>query len=106
MTPQSIGLLSVKDKEEIVQETGIRPLSQQATDFIWKVVVLGVVIVFIGSAIGVTLAVFVGANVAPLITVFTAVIALLGGLLAPSPVQNVLRSLSSNSISSSKASKE
>jgi eukaryotic-like serine/threonine-protein kinase len=103
---KAFGSLSVKDKEEIVQETGIRPLSQQATDFIWKVVVLGVVIVFVGSAVGVTLAVFVGANVAPLITVFTAVIALLGGLLAPSPVQNVIRSLSSNFKSSSKADRE
>jgi hypothetical protein len=65
-------------------------------------VVSGAVIVFVGSAVGVGVAVFVGANVAPLITVFTAVVAFLGELLAPSPVQSAVRSLTSGFKSSSK----
>lgn len=103
---RAFGSLSVKDRNDIVQEMGVRSISQKATDFIWQVVVTGAVIVFVGSAIGVGIAVFVGVNVAPLITVFTAVIAFLGGLLAPSPVQNAIRAVSSSFKSSSKAGKE
>ena len=103
---KTFGSLSIKDKNEIVQEMGISPLSQEATDFVWKVVVSGAVTVFVGSAVGIAVAVFVGASVAPLITVFTAAIAFLGGLLAPSPVQNTIRSLASSFKSSSKAGGE
>jgi len=100
---KAMGSLSIRDKSEVVQETGIRPLTQEATDFVWKVVVSGAVIVFVGSAVGIAVAVFVSANVAPLITVFTAAVAFLGGLLAPSPVQSAVRSLTSGFKSSSKA---
>jgi serine/threonine protein kinase len=95
--------LTPEEKNEISQVTGSRLLSQGATDFVWKVVVSGAVIVFVISANGVVIAAFVGVNVAPLITVFTAVVAFLGGLLAPSPVQSAVRSLTSGFKSSSKA---
>ncbi len=103
---KAMGSLSTKDKNEVVQETGVRPLTQEATDFIWKVVVSGAVIVFVGSAVGIAAAVFVGANVAPLITVFTAAVAFLGGLLAPSPIQTAVRSISSGFKASSKGQNE
>jgi hypothetical protein len=100
---KAIGSLSRMDKNEVVQETGIHPLTQEATDFVWKVIVSGTVIVFVGSAIGIVAAAFVGINVASLTTVFTAVVAFLGGLLAPSPVQSAVRSITSGFKSSSQA---
>ena len=98
---KAMGSLSRMDKNEVIQETGIHPLTQEATDFVWKVIVSGAVIVFVGSAVGIVAAAFVGVNIAPLITVFTAVVAFLGGLLAPSPVQSAVRSLTSGFKSSS-----
>lgn len=87
--------LSLEEKNEILRVAGSRLLSQDATDFVWKAVISGAVIVFVISAMGIVIAAFIGSNVAPLITVFTAVVAFLGGLLAPSPIQSAVQSLSS-----------
>src|SRR5262249_20670423 len=79
--------LSSEDKQAIAQALG--PPSQNITNIIWLVVVIGFVIVFIGSFA--TMAYYYttqNTNLDKMLTVFTTVSAFLAGLLAPSPVKN------------------
>jgi len=91
---KALSTLSKREREEISQEAGPRQLFQDTTDFIWKVIISGLVIILVCSFIAIIAAVLAGANAAPLITIFAAVIAFIGGLLAPSPVQATLRGIS------------
>lgn len=75
-------------EEESVTET------QRWLGFLWRVIIICIAAILIGSTAAVILGVFIGlSNITPLITIFTASIALLGGLLAPSPVQEAIRAI-------------
>lgn len=91
---RALSTFSKKERDEL-SEASPRQLFQDTTDFIWKVIISGLVIILVCSFIAIIAAVLAGANAAPLITIFAAVIAFIGGLLAPSPVQATLRSISS-----------
>jgi hypothetical protein len=93
---KALGTLSKRERDEIAHEAGTRQLFQDTTDFIWKVIISGLVIILICSFIAIIAAVLAGANAAPLITIFAAAIAFMGGLLTPSPVQAPLRGISSS----------
>ena len=70
--------------------------SSKTTDFAWRVVISGVVAILVGASVAIVAGAFLKlTDLAPLITVFTTAAAFLGGLLAPSPVDNVVRSIGS-----------
>lgn len=68
--------------------------TQKWLGFLWRVVIFCIAIILVGSTVAVIVGVFLGlANITPLVTVFTAALALLGGLLAPSPIQEAIRAI-------------
>lgn len=74
-----------------------RPRASQSTaDYAWRLVITAVVVVLVGLAAVVSIAVFLGVmNVLPLVGMFTAVLTFLAGLLVPSPLQGAVRTISS-----------
>jgi hypothetical protein len=69
----------------MVAET-LRAPSQGTADRIWLLVVVGFIIVFVGSFLAMAVYFFYDKKVDTLLTVFTTSAAFLAGLLAPSPV--------------------
>ena len=80
------GDLSPEDQKAVVR--ALNGPTQDTTDKIWMIVVIGFVIVFVGAFS--TMAYYYAnkdINLDKMLTVFTTVSAFLAGLLAPSPVK-------------------
>jgi len=68
--------------------------TQKGLSYLWRVIIFCIAAILIGSTAAVIVGVFVGLpNITPLVTLFTAALALLGGLLAPSPIQEAIRTI-------------
>lgn len=64
---------------------------QNIINYIWGTIVSGILLVFLGSGAGIVISIFVGKDanaIQPLITLFTATLGFLAGVLTPSPVGN------------------
>jgi hypothetical protein len=82
------------DSQQEEFERGQISDTQKWLSFLWRVVIFCIATILVGSTVAVIVGVFLGlANITPLITVFTAALALLGGLLAPSPIQEAIRAI-------------
>ena len=82
---------SLAERKEVVQAAGLGPARQATANFIWITVVTCFALVFIASAASLLYeVVFLQKTMESLLvvlTVFTAVVGFLAGLLAPSPFQ-------------------
>ena len=82
---------SLAERKEVVQAAGLGPAKQATANFIWITVVTCFALVFIASAASLLYeVVFLQKTMESLLvvlTVFTAVVGFLAGLLAPSPFQ-------------------
>lgn len=93
-----IGGLPRTEKAELADalRSALPPPSDRVRDSIWRLVVVGIVIVMVFSAIVLGVGVFIKVGdptkqitkVENMLTVFTTTVAFLAGLLSPSPVGN------------------
>lgn len=82
------------DSQQEAFERGQISDTQKWLSFLWRVVIFCIAVILVGSTVAVIVGVFLGlANITPIITIFTAALALLGGLLAPSPIQEAIRAI-------------
>lgn len=68
---------------------GTKGPGQDIINYIWGAIVSGILLVFLGSGAGIVISIFVGKDanaIQPLITLFTATLGFLAGVLTPSPV--------------------
>ncbi|GAC1390679.1 MAG: hypothetical protein NVSMB38_08970 [Ktedonobacteraceae bacterium] len=80
-------------QQELFEQSQISD-TQKWLGFLWRIVIFCIAVILVGSTVAVIVGVFLGlANITPLVTVFTAALALLGGLLAPSPIQEAIRAI-------------
>ena len=73
-------------KEGLIEYLSTDKLDQPTSDFIWKVLISSIAIVFVGTALAVAAGIFMSKTadaLLPLITIFTTTV----GILAPSPFQ-------------------
>lgn len=64
--------------------------TQATADFVWRTVIIGIVVVLVGSFLAIALSALLkidGSFTQVLLTIFTSVITFVGGLLIKSPVQ-------------------
>jgi ABC-type phosphate transport system permease subunit len=65
--------------------------TQNIINYIWGSIISGILLVFIASGLGILVSIFIGKDanaIQPLITLFTATLGFLAGVLTPSPVRN------------------
>lgn len=63
--------------------------TQNVINYIWAMIISGILLVFLGSGAGIIISIFVGKDantIQPMITLFTATLGFLAGVLTPSPV--------------------
>jgi hypothetical protein len=93
VTVSTLASLDDASKKDVAARAGaISPPSQPMANVIWILIVTGFVLVLIGSStlllIGVIFLGKTADNVQVVVTVFTAVVAFLAGLVTPSPTQS------------------
>jgi hypothetical protein len=72
-------------------QVGTKGPTQNIINYIWAAIVSGILLIFLGSGAGMVVSIFVGKDasaIQPLITLFTATLGFLAGVLTPSPVSN------------------
>lgn len=80
-------------QQELFEQSQISD-TQKWPGFLWRIVIFCIAVILVGSTVAVIAGVFLGlANITPLVTVFTAALALLGGLLAPGPIQEAIHAI-------------
>ena len=73
-------------KQSLLEILSSNKPDQPTSDFIWKVLIIGVAIVFVGTAFAIAIGIFLSKTsdaLLPLVTIFTTTV----GILAPSPFQ-------------------
>jgi hypothetical protein len=79
---------TAQEKEELRQVLGWEQPSTKIRDYLWKVIVWAMVIILVGTFGVIALGVLFNVAAKPeLLTMFTAALGFLAGLLAPSPVK-------------------
>jgi hypothetical protein len=82
------------EQQAIIDQAGIRSPGQKASDNLWFIVVLGLVIVLVGAFLSLAIGVLVlsksaaNAELQILLTVFASAVAFLAGLLTPGPAHS------------------
>ena len=70
---------------------GSKGPDQPVINYIWAAIISGILLIFLGSGAGIVVSIFVGKDanaIQPMITLFTATLGFLAGVLTPSPVGN------------------
>lgn len=81
--------LSLSDQKEVAKLPALDKPTQPVNDHIWLIIIVGFVIVLVGSFLAVASAILFKLGTADsLLTVFTTVAGILAALLAPSPIKN------------------
>ncbi len=94
MIIQAMNKFGPKDKQEIIDQVGLRSPGQKASDTLWLIIVCSFAFVLVGTFLGLAIGVLIlgksaaNAELQILLTMFTAAVAFLAGLLTPSPAQN------------------
>lgn len=68
---------------------GTKGPTQFIINYIWCIIVSGILLVFLGSGVGIVVSIFIGKDansMQPLLTLFTATLGFLAGVLTPSPM--------------------
>lgn len=88
--------------EAIIQQAGRGPVITSGTvNYIWRLVITALVLILVGSAVALIVAILLGRDVAALLTVFSAITTLLAGILIPSPLQGAFRAAITSGFQSS-----
>ena len=91
---ENLKQLSPKDRQDVINQAGLRSPGQKASDCLWLIVVSSFAIVLVGAFLSLAGGVLIlkkstaDAELQILLTVFTSAVAFLAGLLTPGPAHS------------------